>query len=86
MQMILVCFFSGDTWDDMQIKAKLSFKKVLGYLNRIKVTINFNKTNFINFCMLKDENNFDHIKIHIEPCSELNCQNIFSVVYKISRV
>lgn len=36
--------------------------------------------------MLKDENNFDHIKIHIKPCSELNCQNIFSVVYKISRV
>jgi len=74
--------FSGDTWDNVRTKATLGFKKVLGYLNQRKLTINYKKTNFINFSIHKDENNFDHLKIHNcgnEPCGELNCQSIFRV-------
>lgn len=75
-------FFSGDTWDDVQTKVTLCFTKVLGHLNQRKLTINYNKTNFINFSILKDENNFDQLKIYYcgkGPCSELNCQSIFRV-------
>lgn len=55
--------FSGDTWDAVRTKVKLGLKKVLGYLNQRKLTINYNKTNFINFFIHKDGNNFDNLKI-----------------------
>lgn len=43
--------FSRVIWNEVRIKAAKEFKKVVGLLNYQKLSINYNRTMFINFSM-----------------------------------
>lgn len=75
--------FSGDTWDEIRFKATHDLKKVINYLNHRKLSINYNKTNFINFSILNDDTSFDNLTVlthdNLDSCNMLICQKIFRV-------
>jgi len=78
------CFlFSGVTWDEVRIKAIQDFKKVINYLNHRKLTINYKKTNFINFTINKDDKSFDNLEFNmydnLDSCNVPTYQKIYRV-------
>lgn len=66
--------FSGVSWKDVRLKAAKEFKKVINYLNHRKLSINYKKTNFINFSINIDENNHDDLKLcfcgNVDNCND----------------
>lgn len=77
--------FSGVTWDEVRVKAIQHFKKVINYLNHRKLTINYKKTDFINFTINNDDKSFDNLKINIsdilDSCNVSTYQKIYRVSY-----
>jgi hypothetical protein len=75
--------FSGDSWDEVRLIATKEFKKVIKYLNHRKLSINHQKTNYINFSINKDQNHYDELKIcfceNEDSCNSILCQTIYKV-------
>lgn len=75
--------FSGVSWKDVRSKATKGFKKVINYLNHRKLSINYNKTNFINFSINEEENNNDDLKLCFcgngDNCNNNMCHEIYTV-------
>jgi Reverse transcriptase (RNA-dependent DNA polymerase) len=75
--------FSGVTWEEVRLKATIEFRKVINHLNHRKLSTNYKKTNYINFSINKDENNYDDLKIcfceNRDNCNDTICQKIFKV-------
>lgn len=73
--------FSG-----VRVKAIQDFKKVINYLNHRKLTINYKKTNFINFTINKDDRTFDNLEFNIynnlDSCNIL----IYQKIYRVSSI
>jgi len=75
--------FSGDSWDEVRSIATKEFKKVIKYLNHRQLSINYQKTNYINFSINKDQNLYDELKIcfceNEDSCNTTFCQTIYKV-------
>ena len=75
--------FSGNSWVDVRIKATKGCKRVVDFLNHRKLSINYDKTMFMNFMINDREDNFDTLKIHVcdnnNPCKDIKCKTLLRV-------
>ena len=73
--------FSGDSWNEVRSKATKGFKKVVEFINYRKLSINYNKTMFVNFTVNNKEEHFDNLKIHFcdsnNLCNDKLCKTIY---------
>jgi len=78
--------FSGVSWDEVRVKAIQDFKKVINYLNHRKLTINYKKTNLINFTINKDDKNFDNLEFNIYDNGSSCNVPIYQKIYRVSSI
>lgn len=78
--------FSGDSWDEVRSIATKEFKKVINYLNHRKLSINYQKTNYINFSINKDENYYDKLKICFCENEDSCNTTLYQTIYKVSSI
>jgi len=78
--------FSGDSWDEFRSIATKAFKKIINYLNHRKLSINYQKTNYINFSINKDENYYDELKICFCENEDSCNTTLYQTIYKVSSI
>jgi len=77
--------FSADSWYYVYTKAETGLKKVINHLNQRKLSLNYKKTNFMNFTINYFEYNFNELPMHFcDDCSL--CKNECKILFRVPSI